>query len=153
MLIVCTGNDSLCDNLQLHSTRDATLWALSATRFAMGHTNCRQKMLVATSSHKHCIHAGHLKHHHRLAIRNGSDCIYTLHSSQQTYAMERTSSFSHVAGVSTSSLLEVTTNRTDLNALAAPLSPYSSWWTFNAYKTRKRPIMNPSPCLYGACLK
>jgi hypothetical protein len=82
MLTNITGHGSLRNNLQLHLTRHAAFWAVSPARFAMGYTNRGQKMLVATSSHKHRIYASHLKHHHRLAIRNGPDCIHTLHSTQ-----------------------------------------------------------------------
>jgi hypothetical protein len=67
--------------------------------------------------------------------------------------MECTSSFSHVASVSTVHLFKVTTNSTNFDTPAAPPSPHSSWWTFNAYSTRKKYTTNQSPCLYGACRK
>jgi hypothetical protein len=67
--------------------------------------------------------------------------------------MECTSSFSHVASVSTVHLSKVTTNSTNLDTPDAPPSPHSSWWTFNAYRTRKKSTTNPSVCLYGVCLK
>jgi hypothetical protein len=67
--------------------------------------------------------------------------------------MECTSSFSHVASVSTVHLFKVTTNSTNFDIPAAPSSPHSSWWTFNAYRTRKKSTTNPSLCLYGVCLK